>query len=272
MRTMADVVKAHGSVLLGVVHLRPLPGSPAYQGATVASIIDRARADAEALLTAGFDGYVVENFGDAPFYPGPVPAYVVASMTRIASSLPSQGIIGINVLRNDAEAALAVAAAVDAAFVRVNVHIGAMVTDQGVISGRAYETVRLRQLIGPAIAIAADVAVKHATPLGADFDLAEAAEETAYRGCADALIVTGSGTGKAAALDDVRVVRNAVPDRTLLVGSGATVDNVAELLSIADGVIVGTSLKLGGVTASAVDPRRAGAFVAAARYSGPPSS
>lgn len=220
----------------------------------------------------GLDGYVIENFGDAPFLPDQTPPWVPAVMARVAAELPRsapsgrRAFIGANVLRNDAISALAVAVAADLDFIRVNVHIGAAVTDQGVIEGRAAETVRARHsLDADGIAIFADVAVKHARPVGSPPPIGEAAEETAYRGLADGLIVTGSSTGRAASLTDLRAVRAAVPDRALLVGSGVTAASVAEVLSIADGAIVGTSLKVGGATTNPVSLARVRELVAAAR-------
>ena len=248
-------------LLIGVIHLPPLPGSPGYQGAPVDSFIERARQDAEAILNAGWHGYILENFGDAPFYKGRVPPHVVSFLTRIAAELPgARAIRGINVLRNDAQSALAVATAVGFDFVRVNVHVGAMVTDQGIIEGRAAETIRERELWAPSVAIAADVAVKHAYPLGEGYDLNEAAKETVYRGMADALIVTGKGTGVPIERGDLTSVRRAVPDRPLLVGSGVTPKSLVDILRDADGVIVGTAIKKGGNVLEPVDPDRAALF------------
>jgi membrane complex biogenesis BtpA family protein len=130
------------------------------------------------------------------------------------------------------------------------------------IEGRADQTLRYRRAIGSDVAIFADVHVKHAQPLSCP-DIAEAAEETAYRGRADGLIVSGTGTGKPTDLADLRAVKAAVPDRPLLVGSGASPQTARELLSVADALIVGTSIKENGVTTAPVDMERARAFVRA---------
>jgi len=116
--------------VIGMVHLPPLPGAPKAPADGVAAMrdaLDRAAADARALDRGGVDGIMVENFGDAPFYPDDAPKHVVASVTRAATAITTETDLplGINVLRNDAEAALSVAAAVDADYVRVNVHTGA---------------------------------------------------------------------------------------------------------------------------------------------------
>jgi len=172
--------------------------------------------------------------------------------------------LGFNVLRNDARAALALCAACGGSFIRVNVHTGAMLTDQGIIEGNAYETVRYRERICPAVSIFADVHVKHAVPLG-DFEIEDSAHDTLERGLADALIISGTGTGVAADITDVQRVRRACPNVKILLGSGITLSNVREFLRHADGVIVGTSVKKGGKLFNPVDPRRVAALVKAAR-------
>src|SRR6185369_16417155 len=152
---------------------------------------------------------------------------------RAAVKLP----IGFNVLRNDARAALALCAACGGDFIRVNVHCGAMLTDQGIIEGDAYHILRARERVCPRAQIFADVHVKHAVLLG-DWSLEEAAHDTLERGLADALIVSGVGTGRAADIADVETVRKACPASKILLGSGVNVSNVKEFLRVADGVIV----------------------------------
>ena len=227
--------------VFGMVHLMPLPGSPLYAG-SMRAVIDAAVADAHALEEGGCAGVVVENFGDRPFFATRVPPETIAAITRVIAALDVKIPIGVNVLRNDPRAALGIAAATGAAFIRVNVHTGAMVTDQGIIQGEAAETLRARSLLGPGIAIFADVLVKHAAPLG-DLDPILAAKDLRLRGLADALIVTGAETGGAADPARIDLLRSAV-DAPLIVGSGVTAENAASFAA-ADGAIVGTSLKRG---------------------------
>jgi membrane complex biogenesis BtpA family protein len=247
--------------LIGMVHLLPLPGAPG--GASpISDVVERAVADALALEGAGADGVVVENYGDVPFYPGSVPPETLAAITVCvrevvrAISIP----VGVNVLRNDGAGALSVAAATGARFVRINVHTGVMVTDQGLLSGTAHETLRLRQRLNAEVAIFADVWVKHAAPL-AGADLEQAAEDVYQRGLADALIVTGSGTGKPTDLDRVRRVKRAVPGAPVFIGSGVDEGTVAAALAAADGAIVGSSICRGGVGGAGIDPDRARALI-----------
>ncbi len=248
--------------LVGMVHLLPLPGAPGFGGSR-AQILDRALGDARVLAEAGFDALMIENYGDVPFRRGAVEPNVVAEMTVIARAVRAETRLplGVQVLRNDAAAALGIAAAVDASFIRVNVHTGAMLTDQGVIEGRADETLRLRAMLGADVRIFADVMVKHAVPL-APVTIADAARDAVERGCADALIVSGSGTGRPVDMADLAAVRAAV-NAPLYIGSGARLESVEALLAIADGLIVGTAVKADGVTTAPVDPIRARAFVAA---------
>ena len=164
--------------------------------------------------------------------------------------------VGINVLRADVISALSIAAATGAGFVRTNVLTGAMVTDQGIIEGTAYEALRERRLLGIGTPIFADVMSKHAYPVGAGVVMELEARATAYRGLADALIVTGDETGAATGAEDLRRARAAVPDRPILIGSGLDTGNVSELLPLSDGAILGTALKVDGVTEGPVDRMR----------------
>jgi membrane complex biogenesis BtpA family protein len=253
--------------LIGMIHLLPLPGSPGW-GGSMDALLERALADAGALEKAGLDGLLVENYLDVPFFPDRVPPETVAAMAvcvrEVVRSVKVP--VGVNVLRNDALAAMAVAAAAGARFVRVNVHTGVMAADQGLLTGRAHETMRLRTALKAEAAVFADVWVKHAVPLpGAE--LAQAAEDAFRRGLADALIVTGAGTGKAADLDRLAVVKAAVPGAPVLVGSGVTPETVRHVLAAANGAIVGSALSRDGRAGSGIDAARAAALVRAARGS-----
>ncbi len=248
------------TALVGMVHLDALPGSPGFEG-DLDAVCAHAEADARALVEAGFEALMVENFHDAPFYKDHLPPETVAALTRCALAVgaAAPGLpLGINALRNDGLAALGIAAAVGARFIRVNVLCGAMVTDQGIIEGCAAALQRMRMVVGREVAVWADVAVKHASPLAA-LDPVQAARDLVYRGRADALIVSGTGTGQPTSPDQVRAVRAAVPGVAVLVGSGTTAANLASLE--ADAVIVGTALKGGD---GRIDGARAAALRGAA--------
>jgi membrane complex biogenesis BtpA family protein len=253
--------------ILGMLHLPALPGSP-HNKLDMDRILDWVLEDAKALVDGGIHGLIIENFGDIPFYPQQVPPHTVAFMAALGLEVKRQfhRPLGINVLRNDAESALAIAAATSAEFVRVNVHTGARLTDQGLIEGAAHRTLRYRKLLGADIKIFADVDVKHSAPIAVR-ELKVEVEELVDRGCADAVIVTGSATGLETSIEDLKTVKAAAGGTHVIAGSGVTADNVAAVLKIADGVIVGTSLKRGGLTVNPVDPDRVRALMEAARDS-----
>jgi membrane complex biogenesis BtpA family protein len=256
--------------LIGVIHMPALPGDPGYRRGGFASVLSAARNDARALAEAGFDAIIVENFGSSPFPKGtpdqPTPPHQIAAMalavaaTQVESSLP----VGVNVLRNDVRSALGIAAACGAAFVRVNVHVGAYVTDQGLIEGRAFETLRYRRSIeADAIAILADVRVKHATPLAA-VPIESEIDDCLQRGHADAIVITGTSTGKPVSSAFLAEARRAAGDRVVLIGSGFSPSS-ADLARLADGAIVGTWIKKQGNVRAPIDVARAKELVESTR-------
>jgi membrane complex biogenesis BtpA family protein len=230
--------------LLGMIHLWPLPGSPLW-GGELAGVEQAALADAAALVCGGVGGLLVENYHDVPFHPDRTPAATVAALAVLVAAVRRahpEVPVGVNVLRNDADAALGIAAATGASFVRVNVHIGAAVADQGLLAGQAHRTLRRRRELGrEEVGVLADLRVKHARPL-AERPLLEEARDLRLRGLADGLILTGPATGSPAPGEDLPALREALPGTPLLVGSGVTSENIAAY-GDADGYIVGTSLK-----------------------------
>ena len=258
--------------VVGMLHLPPLPGSPRYSG-SVDAITTTVLRDADALAAGGVHGLMLENFGDVPFFPGRVPAHVVAHMTALAVAVRRRFDLplGINVLRNDGRSALAVAHAAGAKFVRVNVLCGARVADQGVLAAIAHNLLRDRAMLGAAggtgVKILADVDVKHSAPL-ARRDLAEEVADTLHRGLADGLVVSGAGTGKATAPEHVRAVKAAGGAAPVFVGSGVTPESLPAYVGHADGFIVGTAFKHDGDPERPVDPARVRAFMAAVGRAG----
>ena len=260
--------------VIGMVHLLPLPGSPRY-GGSFDQVRKQALADAESLAAGGVHGLMLENFGDVPFFPGRVPAHVVACMTDLAGEVRRRCPIplGINVLRNDGLTALSIALAADANFIRVNVLCGARVTDQGVIEGIAHDLMRLRsQLDAGDIQVLADVDVKHSSPLGAARAVEDEALETLGRGLADGLIVSGAGTGRPTDITQVKKIKHALVTARaetaatqVLVGSGVDARTVGHFLAVADGVIVGTALKRDGIATNPVELERVKQLMAAAQ-------
>jgi membrane complex biogenesis BtpA family protein len=244
--------------VIGMLHLPALPGAP-LATLPVAQILDQILRDAETLSTNGVDGLMMENFGDVPFYPTRVPAYVVAFMTAIACDVRKRFDLplGINVLRNDGLSALAVAQASGAAFIRVNVLCGARVTDQGVIQGIAHDLLRERAVLNATnIKIMADVDVKHSAAL-APRPIEDEVDDTLERGLADALIVSGAGTGKATDPAKAKQFKAHAGDRAaIFIGSGASLATIDALLPHVDGFIIGTAFKRDGNPNHPVDSSR----------------
>src|SRR6476660_6737464 len=188
--------------LIGVLHLLPLPGAPLYDG-DIQKVYDQALAELEIFKHHTIDSVIIENFRDRPYYPGRVPPETVAALAAVSREIVRvAGMpVGVNVLRSDGEASIAIAVATGAHYVRVNVHMGAVAADQGIVQGSSHLSMRLRAALKSRTLVFADVGVKHAAPLagrGLDIETRDLAE----RGLADALIVTGERTGVATDVDD----------------------------------------------------------------------
>lgn len=253
--------------VIGVVHLLPLPASARW-GGNLKAVVERAEQEAAALAAGGVDGIIVENFFDAPFTKDQVDPVVVSAMSLITQRLMNLVTlpIGINVLRNDAHSALAIATCVGAQFIRVNVLTGVMATDQGLIEGQAHQLLRYRRELGSEVKILADVLVKHARPLGSP-NLTTAVQDTIERGLADGVILSGWATGSPPTLEDLELAIDAAKGTPVFIGSGADWENIPTLIQAADGVIVSSSLKRHGRREQPVDPIRVSRFVEATRRS-----
>lgn len=258
-------------VAIGVVHLPALPGSPAYRGTAIDTLVEEALEDARRYARGGVHGLIVENHGDIPFAKpddlGPETAAVmavIADRVRREVGLP----LGVNVLANGARHALAVAQAGGAGFVRVNQWANAYVANEGILEGPAAAATRYRAwLRAEGVRVFTDVHVKHgAHAITADRPLAELTRDLEFFD-ADAVIVTGQRTGDAADLVDLAEVR-AATQLPLLVGSGVTHDNVAAVLEHADGVIVASALKEEGVWWTPVAETKVRAFMEAVAAAG----
>lgn len=245
------VVELFGAakVVIGVVHLPPLPGSPRYCGVPLDEISTFAIEEAQAYLGGGCHGVIVENHWDIPFLkPGEHGYETAAAMAVVTQRVrdATGASLGVSVLSNAAECSIAAAWAGGAGFVRVNQWANAYVANEGIIEGQSPHATRYRSRIGAQpVKVFADVHVKHgAHAIVADRTLAEQTEDVEFFD-ADVLIATGSRTGEAATLDEVTGIK----DNTTLpvvIGSGITADNIGELLPACDGVIVASSVKENG--------------------------
>ena len=261
-----EAIFGRRKAVIGVIHLRALPGSPDYDGASMDSLLAHALSEAERYRAGGLDGLIVENHGDIPFAKpadlGPETAACMAVITqavRTATRLP----VGVNVLANGAVQALAVAKAAGAAFIRVNQWANAYVANEGFMEGRAAEAARYRAwLHARNVKIFADVHVKHgAHAITADRSIAELARDVEFFD-ADVAIATGQRTGDSATTEELRTIA-AGTSLPVAVGSGVNPANVGDILSVADAVIVASYLKQDGVWWNEVDPDRVATFMAA---------
>jgi hypothetical protein len=243
--------------IIGMIHLAPLPGAPRYDGQPVEEIYAAGVADALTMSEAGIDGIIVENAFDIPFArPEAIGPQTVAALTaaclrvRDAVDLP----IGITCVANGVIPALAIAKAVGARWIRANQWVNAYVANEGFLNGPAGEALRYRSMIGAQdVRVFADVHVKFgAHAITADRPIEEQARDAEFFD-ADLVIASGQRTGSPTEPDEVRAIR-AGTSLPVIVGSGMDVTNAAELLSVADGAIVGSSLKTGGAWWNPVDP------------------
>jgi membrane complex biogenesis BtpA family protein len=245
--------------LIACLHLMPLPGSPAYSG-SMREVYETAFREMEIFKRYPVDGLIVENFRDKPFYPDRIPPETISALAALtreavnAMNIP----VGVNALRNDAQAAIAIATAAEAHFIRVNVHMNAVVSEQGIIQGASHHTLRLRAALRSKVLIFADVGVKHAAPLG-ERGLAIETKDLVDRGLVDAVIVSGELTGSETKPEDVDVVRENT-DLPILIGSGVTPGNVHRIYSKADGLIVGSYFKKNGKGSNLVEEARVRTF------------
>ena len=252
-------------IVIGVVHLRPLPGSPSYGGESVENIYDFALKDTESYLKGGIDGIIVENHGDISFSkPDNIGPETVSIMSVIANKLNEKFkklTFGINVLANDAISAIAVAKASNASFIRVNQYANAYVANEGLIEGQAAKITRYRKwLNADSVSIFADVHVKHgAHAIVADRSITELAKDCEFIN-ADALIATGNRTGDGATSDEVSEIKKAT-SLPVLIGSGVNQENLDSYYSLCDGFIVASSLKFDRLWQNPVEYERVKSFV-----------
>jgi uncharacterized protein len=245
--------------LIGMVHVQALPGTPRSKMG-VEEVAERAAGEAALLVGAGFDAVIIENMHDTPYVAGRQGAEVVAVMTRVGMAVKAaagKAVLGVQVLACGNKEAIAIALAIGAQFVRVENFVFAHVADEGLLAtAEAGELLRYRKMIGAEhIRVFADVKKKHASHvITADVDIGEAAEAATFFG-ADGVVVTGTATGRPVDSEELALVRGATK-LPVLVGSGVTPESARDLLQHADGLIVGSWYKRGGVWSNAPDASR----------------
>lgn len=245
--------------LIGMVHLAALPGTP-RNCLPMPQVVEQAVQEAQLLAEAGFDAIIIENMHDVPYLQREVGPEIISAMTIVACAIRRSLDIpmGVQVLAGANRAALAVAHAAQAQFIRVEGFVYAAVADEGFLhQADAGPLLRYRRQIGAeGVRILADIKKKHsAHAITGDVDVGEMARAADFFG-ADGVIITGIATGQSIRIDDLGTARIAT-QLPLVVGSGVTPESVADLYAYADALIVGSYYKRDGLWSNPVCPERA---------------
>eukprot|EP00761_Pharyngomonas_kirbyi_P012581 gb/GECH01012608.1/.p1 GENE.gb/GECH01012608.1/~~gb/GECH01012608.1/.p1 ORF type:complete len:336 (+),score=106.94 gb/GECH01012608.1/:1-1008(+) len=265
--------RRHGYILpskalIGMVHVRALPGTPAAD-APLSAIVDKAVEEADLLLRGGFDAIVLENMHDTPYVLRDVGPEITAAMTAVATAVKSKhphAVVGIQILAGANKEAMAAALASGADFIRAEGFVFAHVADEGIMdTAAAADLLRYRKMIGAEhIAVFSDIKKKHSShAITADLSLGDTAKAASFFR-SDGLIITGSSTGQPTRPEDVREAQQAV-SLPVLVGSGVDPSNLAALWPYADAFIVGSFIKRDGHWNNELDADRIKQIISAAK-------
>ncbi len=259
---IVDRMRSGERISIGMVHTLPLPGS--YRGQySMEEIIDRAVADAQALENAGFDAIIVENLNDGPHEDGSMDVRKVAALARICTKVRESVRIPIGIDScGEQTAGFGIGIVTGISFIRLSYMVDIRVGARGIILPNGGNAVMLRRRLGAdEIRIFADIQVKHTYPLLDSISLEESAK-WAISNMADALIVTGAETGRAASIEDLKKVKH-ISTVPVVAGSGVTAENVAEQYAACDGAIIGSSLKRSRNVMDPIDAELAKEFMRA---------
>ena len=256
--------------VIAALHLPPLPASHHPAAQPVGVVTEMALRNAEKAVKAGIPALYIQDLGDFPLAPHVQP-HTVAILSVVGAAIRREFpdlALGVCLMSHAAREPLAIAQAIGGQFVRLKVYVGAMVKAEGLLEGCAYEAVQYRAQIGAEdVQILADVYDRTGEPLGR-LPIAEEARQAAVFGRADGLVLTGLSFAESMQmLADVRAAKLGAP---LLLGGGATADNIAQVLKAADGVVVSSAFKItSGWTREALlaewDAGRVNAFMQAVR-------
>lgn len=251
--------------IIAMAHLLPLPGSPLYdRDRGIPGIVEAVARDLDALQAGGVDAVMFGNEGDRPYLTRATPETLAAMAVVITQVLPHVRVpFGVNYLW-DPVASVALAHATGAKFVR-EVFTGVYDSDMGLWVPDAAGAVRLRHTLGAEILLFYNINAEFASPVGHRSNAAKA-RSAVFASLADGICVSGPMTGDSVALSDLEEVKQAVPDTPVIANTGVRLENVAEILSVADAAIVGTSFKQGGNTWNPVDPERVARFMERVHY------
>jgi len=247
--------------VIAMVHFGALPGAPLYDPERgVEGLIDGVLADLDALQKAGFDAVMFGNENDRP-YEFDVDTASTATMAYVIGRVRDRITVpfGVNVLW-DPLSSVALAAATGASFVR-EIFTGTYASDMGPWTPDAGKAMRYRDRLHRSdLAMLYNISAEFAWSLD-QRSLPDRARSAVFSSVPDAILVSGQITGEAAALSDLEAVKKVLSDTPVLANTGVKHATVSDVLSIADGCIVGSSLKVDGNTWNAVDPERAAEFM-----------
>lgn len=263
---MLNSLFSQSKPIIGVIHVGALPGTPASTQ-SVSDLIGDAAREATLYRDGGVDAIMIENMHDVPYLRGSVGPEIVAAMTLIGQAVKTESRlpVGIQILAGANIEAMAAAQAAGLDFIRAEGYVFAHVADEGWIESSAAKLLRYRKQIGAeSVEVWTDVKKKHsAHAITADVSLGEMAETVEFmRG--NAVIVTGSTTGEAPKIEDVREAKSHCRLPVVL-GSGIDADNLSSFYSTSDGFIIGSYFKIDGHWANSIDPRRIDRFIQTAQ-------
>jgi len=248
---------AHSKPVIGVIHVGALPGTP-RGSKSVTELVRQAKEEARVYRECGVDGVIIENMHDVPYLKGEVGPEIVAAMTAIGIEVKNECRlpVGIQILAGANIEAMAVAHAANLDFIRAEGYAYAHVADEGLIEASAAKLLRFRKMIGAErIQIWTDVKKKHsAHAITADVSLGQTAETVEFMG-ANCVIVTGSVTGEAPQVADVKDAKSHC-HLPVFLGSGISETNIDQFYNEADGFIIGSYFKVDGLWSNTLDPIR----------------
>ncbi len=244
-------------LLVGMIHLPPLPDSPRYNGKPIKHYIEYAVSEAKKLINAGFNGFIIENYNDYPFPISERSPWKLAYIDKVVNILREKfpnTLMGLNILRNSCVEALNIACMHNIDFIRVNAYLEPVIAPEGFIEPVAYIASMIKGKYSCETKIFADVNVKHAKHL---LPLDMALYNTCTRGLVDGVIISGEATGRFTPPMNVYLAKKICRDKLVIVGSGVNEDNIGLYIGLADAVIVGTSIKIDNISSNPIDEEKA---------------
>jgi membrane complex biogenesis BtpA family protein len=252
----------NSKLVIGMIHLDALPGTPKYTG-NIKNIIDNAILEAEKYKSAGLNGIMIENMHDVPYLNNSSGPEIISTMAIIAYEIKKRTnlIVGIQVLASANKEAIAIAHSANLDFIRAEGFVFAHVADEGITESNAGEILRYRKQIGAdSVMVFTDIKKKHSShSLTSDVSIVETAKAAEFF-LSDGIIVTGSSTGAEADAEELLAVKknSKLP---IIIGSGITSENIDKYYKLADVFIIGSYFKIDGNWENGIDETRVKKFL-----------